>query len=72
MQELVQQVMERAGISEQSAIAAVAAVMDYIKQRAPAPVAAQLEQYLTDDTAKSVVGAAEGALGQMFGEHKSE
>jgi Arc/MetJ family transcription regulator len=72
MQELIQQIVQRAGISEESATAAVAALMDYVKQRAPAPIAAQLEQYLTGDAAASAVGAAKGALGGMFGRREPE
>lgn len=72
MQELVQLIVERTGISEESATQAVDAVIAYVKQRAPAPVAAQLENYLTGETAASAVGAAKGALGSMFGKGDTE
>ena len=72
MQELIQQVVDRAGISEELATAAVAAVMDYIKQHAPAPISAQFEQYLSGDAAASVVGAAKGAIGGIFGKREGD
>ncbi|HKW53131.1 MAG TPA: hypothetical protein VJO12_05520 [Stellaceae bacterium] len=67
MQELIQQIVERAGISEESAGQAVDAMIAYVKEHAPAPVASQIETYLGSDTATSAVGAAKGALGGMFG-----
>jgi len=72
MNELIQKIVDQAGISEDSATQAVSAVIDYVKQHAPAPVASQLEKYLTDDTAGSIVGAAQGALGGMFGKRKDD
>jgi nucleoid DNA-binding protein len=72
MQELIQQIVERAGISEDAATQAVSAVIDYVKQHAPAPIASQLENYITGDTAASAVGAAKGALGGMFGKRDTE
>jgi nucleoid DNA-binding protein len=72
MQELIQQIVERAGISEDAATQAVNAVIDYVKQHAPAPIASQLENYITGDTAASAVGAAKGALGGMFGKRDPE
>jgi hypothetical protein len=72
MQELIGQIVERADISEESATKAVHAVIDFVKERAPAPVAAQLEQYLTDERVASGVGAAKGTLGGMFGKKDGE
>jgi nucleoid DNA-binding protein len=66
MNELIQKIVDQSGISEESATQAVNAVIDYVKQHAPAPIASQLETYLTDDTAASVVGSAGGMLGGLF------
>ena len=72
MQELVQRIFERAGISEESATQAIDTVIAYVKEHAPAPIAAQVESYLTGETAASAVGAAKGALGSMFGKGDTE
>jgi nucleoid DNA-binding protein len=72
MQELIQLIVERAGISEESATKAVETVIAYVKDHAPGPVAAQLENYLTGETAASAIGAAKGALGSMFGKGDTE
>jgi hypothetical protein len=50
MQELVQRIVERAGISEESATQAIDTVIAYVKEHAPAPIAAQVESYLTGET----------------------
>ncbi|HZS83468.1 MAG TPA: hypothetical protein VFA50_11385 [Stellaceae bacterium] len=71
MNELVQRVADSAGISEDTAVKAVDAIIAYVKEHAPPPVAAQLETYLTGDTA-AAVGAAKSALGGMFGKRESE
>ncbi len=67
MQELIQHIVNDAGISEDSATKAVNEVIAYVKQHAPAPIAAQLETYLTGDTATAAVGATKSALGGVFG-----
>lgn len=72
MQELIQHIVDGAGISEDSATKAVNEVIDYVKQHAPAPIAAQLETYLTGDTATAAVGAAKGALGGVFGKDETK
>jgi nucleoid DNA-binding protein len=71
-QELIRQIMEQADISEESATKAVHVVIDFVKERAPAPVAAQIEQYLTDERVAAGVSAAKSALGGMFGKKKGE
>jgi hypothetical protein len=70
-QELIQQIVERTGISEDMATQAVNVVVGYVKDHAPAPVASQVENYLGGggDTGSggSLMGAAKGAVGGMFG-----
>jgi len=60
MDELVKLVAQKAGISEDQAKKAVATVLDFLKQKLPAPVAAQI------DSAVSGSGPL-GGLGKMFG-----
>lgn len=67
MQELIQRIVDQAGISEESAQQAVDAVIAYVKEHAPAPVASQLESYLASDQGAAALGAAKSGLGRMFG-----
>jgi hypothetical protein len=67
MQELIQQIVERAGISEESAGQAVDAVIAYMKEHAPPAFSSQIETYLNGDAATSGAGVATGALGSVFG-----
>jgi uncharacterized protein (DUF2267 family) len=46
LDELVKQVAERAGISPDQARAAVTAVLGFLKERLPAPIAAQVDGLL--------------------------
>lgn len=71
MDELINQVAQRTGLSHDNAKAAVDTVVGFIKQRLPAPVASQIDGFLGGST-----GAAGGAggiddltkgLGGMFG-----
>lgn len=58
MDELIQQVQQRAGIDESQASAAVNTVIDFLKERLPEPIADQVEGALT--------GEAE-TVGSVFG-----
>lgn len=63
MDELVKLVVQKTGISEDQARTAVATVLDFIKQRLPAPIAGQVDGVLNNS------GVA-GALGGLFGGKK--
>ena len=56
MDELIRQVSERTGISDEQARGAVETVLGFLKQRLPGPVASQLD---------GVIGGCEGAAGGM-------
>jgi hypothetical protein len=58
MDELIKQVVERTGISEQQARGAVETVLGFLKNRLPAPLAGQLD---------GVLGGAAGAAGGLAG-----
>jgi nucleoid DNA-binding protein len=60
MDDLVKLVSEKTGLSEEMAETAVKLVLDYIKKKLPAPVAAQVEAVLN-------TGSAADALGGLFG-----
>jgi uncharacterized protein (DUF2267 family) len=46
MDELIKQVTKKAGISEDQAKLAIEAVMDFLKDKLPAPIASQVESVL--------------------------
>jgi hypothetical protein len=50
MDELVQLVVQKTGISEQQAQGAVNTVLDYLKDKLPAPVAGQIDSLIAGDS----------------------
>ena len=71
MEELVRQITERTGISAPQARQAIEMVVDFAKQKLPAPLAGQLDSFLGNESA---VGGASAEvqdhlskLGGMFG-----
>lgn len=58
MDELIQQVSERTGISEDKAREAVKTVMGFLKDRLPSPIAGQVE---------SLIGGAGGSIASAGG-----
>jgi uncharacterized protein (DUF2267 family) len=63
MDELVNIVVQRTGLSQEDARKAVQAVVDALKQRLPGPIASHLDAFLAGG-----VQAGVGALGQEAGE----
>lgn len=75
MEELIKQVTERTGISEQQARGAVDTVLGFLKNRLPEPIAGQLEGLVggASGAAGGIAGAAGdvlGGLGSMLGGNK--
>jgi uncharacterized protein (DUF2267 family) len=66
MEQLVKQITERTGISEQQAQQAVETVLTFLKGRLPTPLAAQLDNALAGDLS-SLGTQAQDALGGLFG-----
>lgn len=60
MDELVKLVSERTGLSEEMSKMAVETVLNYLKERLPEPMAAQIDNALEG-------GGLAGALGGLFG-----
>jgi hypothetical protein len=63
--ELIKQVSEKAGISEQQARIAVETVMDYAKAKLPPGLASQVEGMISGKTDLSGLG---GMMGGMLGQ----
>jgi hypothetical protein len=75
MDELIKQVVERTGISEQQARGAVDTVLGFLKGRLPEPLAGQLDGLVggASGAAGGIAGAAGdvlGGLGSMLGGNK--
>jgi uncharacterized protein (DUF2267 family) len=60
MEELIKQVTAKTGISEDQARTAVSTVLDFVKQRLPAPIAGQIENAMSGEG-----GGIGGTLGDM-------
>jgi outer membrane lipoprotein SlyB len=72
MDELIKQVTERTGISDEQARTAVNTVVGFLKERLPAPIAGQVDNVI-GGSAGAVGGIADkagdmlGGIGGMFG-----
>lgn len=70
MDELVALVSQKAGLSEAQARTAIQTVVDFLKQKLPAPLAGQIEPLLNSGQAASaaggLLGGIEGALKQAL------
>ncbi len=60
MDELIKPVQQKTGISQEQAQTAVTTVLDFLKQRLPAPIAAQIDGVLNN---QGIAGALGGMLG---------
>lgn len=65
--DLVQLVVERAGISESQAEKAVEVVLKQLKDRLPAPVASQLDRFLKGDGGGPDLGDVAKQVGGLLG-----
>ena len=75
MDELVKQVVEKTGISEQQARGAIDTVLGFLKHRLPAPIAGHLDGVLGGASGAAggladKAGDVLGGLGGMFGGKK--
>lgn len=69
MEELIKQVSERAGISEEQARAAVETVAGFLKERVPAPYNSYVDSFMGGGSGEGGGGIL-GTLGSMFGGDK--
>lgn len=69
MQELINQITSRTGISEEQAQQAVSLVFSFVKDKLPEPLASQMEGMLGLEQAGGIAGMMGqlGNLGGMFG-----
>ena len=67
MDELIKQVRERAGISEEQAKTAVESVVGFIKERLPAPIAGQVDNVLNSGAVGGGIDAVSDKAGDLLG-----
>ena len=67
MDELVNQVASRTGISQDQAREAVQMVVDFLKSKLPAPIAGQIDAALSGNTLGDAAQQAQQALGGLGG-----
>jgi hypothetical protein len=68
MDELINQITSRVGITEEQAKQAVEVVVGFLKDNLPEPIASQIEPALKGDV--SGLGDVAGSLGGLFGKKK--
>ncbi len=64
MNELIEQLKSRVGLDDNKAQSAAQTVIEFLKQRLPAPVASQLDNALAGGTAEGVKEKLGGILGR--------
>lgn len=67
MEELVNLVVEKTGLPKQTAQTVVTLVVDFLKKKLPAPVAAQVDAVLNNE---GTMGQAANLLGGLLGGKK--
>lgn len=66
MDQLVALVAQKTGLPPEQARTAAVTVIDFLKERLPAPIAGQIDSVLEGKSAGGVAGLAKG-IGGMFG-----
>ena len=75
MEELIKQVSQKTGISEDQARTAVSTVINFLKDKLPAPIAGQVDNFIggsvgaggaAADAATGTVNDIAGQLGDLF------
>lgn len=67
MEDLIKQVTEKAGISEDQAKSAVSTVLDFLKTKLPAPIAGQIDNLMGGgSSAAGGIGGIAAKVGGLF------
>ena len=67
MDELVRLVSQKTGLSEEKSRQAVEIVLEYLKEKLPAPIAGQLDNILAGSEGLDLGDVASKGLGGLFG-----
>lgn len=66
MNELISLVSSKTGLSEDKAQMAVTAVLGFLKNRLPAPIAGQVESFLSQNSESAAAASASGEEGGLL------
>ncbi len=69
MDELLQQLQQKAGLNPQQAQAALKTVADFAKSKLPPQYAGYVDQFMSGKLDVNSLGGNLGNLGGMFGQH---
>lgn len=64
---LVSRVSEKTGLSEEQSKQAAEAVIGFLKERMPEPIAGQIDNYLSGEGGGGITGSISNLAGGMFG-----
>jgi hypothetical protein len=67
MEQLINQVAQRTGISPDKARTAIDTVVGYLKERLPEPIASKLDGAVSGEKSGGGLGDAASELGNVFG-----
>ncbi len=67
MDDLIKQISEKTGLSEEMSKSVVSMVVDHLKDKLPAPIASQLDGVLGDGESGGTVDNLTKGLGGLFG-----
>ena len=67
MEELISQVTQKTGISDQQAKGAIDTVIAYLKGKLPGPIAGQLDSVLSGGGKTGGLGDVMGGMGEVLG-----
>lgn len=71
MKELIDQIVAKVGVSPEQAQGSVATVLEFLREKLPAPLVAQLEELINGDGGEgNPLDAAKDILGGFFGGDK--
>lgn len=67
MNDIIQRLVDKSGLSEEQAASAVQTVVGFIKEKLPAPIAAQVESIVGGAGGGEAMSSIGSAVGGMFG-----
>jgi len=66
LDKIINKVVQKTGISQEHAAAAVTTVVDFLKNKLPAPMASQLEAILNGEEPSDLLGSAKEKIASLF------
>lgn len=66
LNDVINKVAEKVGISTEQATEAVTTVVDFLKNKLPAPIASQIDTLLSGGSVSDVLGSAKEKISSFF------